>query len=394
MPPSSVPREPGPRAEAPPDAAADGALDYPFEAPPFGTLSEVAPGLGWARFPLPYAVGHVNVWIIEEEEGWVAVDCGLHSPETEALWDALLAGPLADRPLRLLIGTHGHSDHVGHAGPLCLRTGAAFLCPRTEWLSARYRRSESARTLLPAAEAFYGRNGWPEDDYLRILEQQETARERFAPLPAHYRRLADGQRLTFGARSWSVATSGGHSPEHAVLLAEADGLLIAGDHLLPEIVPPIGVAMHEPHENPLADYFAELVRLESLGDGLLVLPSHGRPYRGLSRRVAQLRRYHGRRLGQILACAAAPRTAYEICHEVFARSVARGHGWIAFGQTVSCLNYLFAQGLIERREAGGRVRYVASREAGSGADEAIPGAAFAPDLASTSPMRVRTTSGE
>ena len=41
-------------------------LEYPFDTPPAaGETREVAPGVHWIRMPLPFALDHINLWLIE-----------------------------------------------------------------------------------------------------------------------------------------------------------------------------------------------------------------------------------------------------------------------------------------------------------------------------------------
>ena len=100
-------------------------LEFPFATPPTpGTAIEVAPGIRWLRMPLPFALDHINLWLLEDEGGWTIVDCGLgRGHETKALWEEVFASTLGGRPVRRLIVTHFHPDHIGLAGWLCERFG-------------------------------------------------------------------------------------------------------------------------------------------------------------------------------------------------------------------------------------------------------------------------------
>ena len=70
----------------------------------------------WLRLPLPMALDHVNCYALDDGEGWTLVDTGFDSRKTRAIWEALLAGPLAGKPVGRVIVTHYHPDHVGLAG--------------------------------------------------------------------------------------------------------------------------------------------------------------------------------------------------------------------------------------------------------------------------------------
>ena len=86
------------------------------EPPAPGTVIEVAPGILWARLALPFQLNHVNIYLIDDGEGWTLIDTGLGDKATQAAWQKLFEGPLAARPLTRIIATHFHPDHVGSAG--------------------------------------------------------------------------------------------------------------------------------------------------------------------------------------------------------------------------------------------------------------------------------------
>ena len=87
-------------------------LCYPFvQAPEFGACHEVSLGIFWLRMPLPFALDHVNLWLLEDGDGWTLVDCGYASAEIKALWEQHFTGIMQGRPLKKVIVTHGHPDH-------------------------------------------------------------------------------------------------------------------------------------------------------------------------------------------------------------------------------------------------------------------------------------------
>src|SRR3546814_8438936 len=48
-----------------------------------GTAVTVADGVRWVRMPLPFALNHVNLFLIDDGDGWVLVDCGLGDERSE-----------------------------------------------------------------------------------------------------------------------------------------------------------------------------------------------------------------------------------------------------------------------------------------------------------------------
>lgn len=355
---------------------------YPIEPPDYGKLREVIPGLMWLRVPLPFErLNHLNVWILDEGDSWAVMDCGMNTPDTIAIWQELLAGPLAAKPIRVLIATHCHGDHIGYARRLCAMTGARFVSTRAEWFSAVQRRVETNRGMRAEAHEFYGRNGVPESDIATILNERDAMGARVDPPPESYHRIANGHSVRFGGRDWQVSTSGGHALEHPIFQSPGLALMIAGDQLLPRISPHIGIQMHEPLENPLGEYFAHLDSLSETSDDILVLPSHERPYFGVSGRIAQLRAHHENRLDRIVKAAGGGRTVYEISKIVFHAAVCRGQVRHAFSETLAHVNYLLAEGQI-LKETGkdGFHRYACPRAATNASCAPFRTASAAPPL--------------
>ena len=86
-------------------------LLYPFDTlPDPGTTLEVAPGVRWVRMRLPFALDHINLWLLDDGDRVVVIDCGYASPDTRDAWDAVLAAD--GRPIGRVILTHPHPHHV------------------------------------------------------------------------------------------------------------------------------------------------------------------------------------------------------------------------------------------------------------------------------------------
>ena len=140
---------------------AKSALIYPFEAvPETGKAVEVAAGVHWIRMPMPGSLSHINLWAIDDGQGWTIVDTGLRTPETTAAWRELLGGALGGRPLTRVIVTHMHPDHVGMAGWLTRRFDCRLWMTRLEYLTCRVLVADTGREAPEDGIAFYRRAGW------------------------------------------------------------------------------------------------------------------------------------------------------------------------------------------------------------------------------------------
>ena len=325
-------------------------LDYPFgrEVPAPGTLKPVADGVFWLRMPLPMAsLEHINLYVLDAGASWVIVDTGLRFDATRVLWEQLLSGPLAGKPVEQVVATHFHPDHLGMAGWLCERTGARLCMSRSEFLLA----SMLIHGKLPEPPEevlrYYRRAGWSEAD-LAVFRGKGWGNFSKAvhPLPVAYRRLKDGDALTVGARDWRVVMGHGHSPEHVCLLSDEAGVLIAGDQVLPRITPNVAVTATEPEADSLRDWLDSIDKLRALSPDLLVLPAHGEPFYGLHARLDQMAADHDRKLDALLTHCATPRTVVDCFEALFRKTVTVSDIMTATGEALAHLNYLKYAGQI------------------------------------------------
>jgi glyoxylase-like metal-dependent hydrolase (beta-lactamase superfamily II) len=330
-------------------------LDYPFgdTLPGSGMVLDVAPGVAWLRLPLPFALDHINLWLLREGDGWTAVDCGEALDASKDAWNAVLDGPLAGQPLRRVVATHCHPDHVGLADWLCQRFGIALWMTAGEYAFARMMSAGLPGVDGLAAIPHFERHGLADPDMLVKMRTRKHYYPSLVPsLPSSYVRLQDGQSVTAGDHGWRVITGFGHSPEHAALYCEALHVLIAGDMVLPRISTNMSVFAVEPEANPLQQYLDSLERFASLPDDVLVLPSHGRPFRGLHTRIRQLHAHHEARLAEVLAaCTGVARSAAEIVPIMFRRPLDAHQLGFALGEARAHLHKLWRDGTV-RRDTG------------------------------------------
>lgn len=325
-----------------------GDLDYPFEALAIGTTREVAPGVLWVRMPLPFALDHINLWLVSDGAHWTLVDCGLATDTTRALWEEIFARDLAGRPLGRLIVTHYHPDHMGLAGWLSARLHLIPWMTKGEFLTAHAACHNVGGTGYARVREFFARHGLEPARLEAAGIREGNYRRGVEPLPDTFRRIRDGDRIAIGERSWRVIVGYGHAPEHAALYSEQPGLLIAGDMLLPRISTTVSVWRVEPDGDPLADFLGSLDRFLELDAGTLVLPSHGRPFRGIHARVAELKAHHAARLEALAKVCDQEKTAAELLPALFRREFKDYQLLFAMGETIAHLNHLWHQRVLQR----------------------------------------------
>jgi glyoxylase-like metal-dependent hydrolase (beta-lactamase superfamily II) len=340
------------------------ALTFPHaEPPPPGGVRPLAPGVLWLRLPLPYRLDHVNIYLIEDEGGWCAVDTGLGDTRCQELWEAALAGPLSGRRLTRLVVTHFHPDHVGLAGWLAERFDLPLLMPRPEYLYSLALQYAPGDLGADMHRPFFHRHGLDPETTGLVLSRGHEYLRRTTGVPTTYTRLQHGDTLDIGERRFQVLTGGGHALEQAMLVRAEEGLFLAADQVIARISPNVSVHAMEPEADALGIYLRSLGTIRAAVDpDVLVLPGHGLPFVGLHARIEELTRHHTARCALIAAgCRAAPLSAAELIPVVFTRALDPHQTGFAFGEVLAHVNYMLRGGeLREERGTDGVARYRAA----------------------------------
>jgi glyoxylase-like metal-dependent hydrolase (beta-lactamase superfamily II) len=325
--------------------------DYPYaEAPEAGSVMQVAAGVFWLRMPLPFALNHINLWLLDDGAGWTVVDCGYASSATQAAWAHLLDDHLDGRPVTRIIVTHCHPDHIGLAGWLAGKFGLMPWITKSEYLLAHAYYHRIAGTDLGALLTLHQKHGLERSRLYATDWREDHYRNGVPALFDRFHRIRDDETIVIGSNAWKVMVGHGHSPEHAALHCPGLGVLISGDMLLPRISTNISVWPMAPDADPLAEFLNSLDDYAELDAATLVLPSHGLPFRGMHERIASLSRHHKQRLDKIAAVCARPATAAELLPHLFQRRFDDYQLIFAMGEAIAHLNYLMHGGVLTRIE--------------------------------------------
>lgn len=339
-----------------------GTLSYPFpDIPPTASRHEVAPGVYWLRFPLPFALDHINLWLLRDNTGWTVVDTGLGVRPSQKIWKALLAEQLDGLPLTRVIVTHYHPDHLGLAGWLQQETGAEVLISRGEWELTNIICDAPEADTIERLRTFLGGHGLRGEHLDKVAGKGNGFRRVVQPLPVSPGFLSAGDSLSINGQCWQVHVGCGHSPEHLCLYREQDHLLISGDQVLPTISSNLNVRAAEPDMDPVTDFVDSLKALrDNLPDDTLVLPAHGLPFRGLRARVDALVEHHDEQLDRVQsACRERPQSAFDILPVMFDRKLDVQQLMFAMGESIAHLNCLMQQGRVQREQVDGIWRFSA-----------------------------------
>ncbi|MBW8778463.1 MAG: MBL fold metallo-hydrolase [Burkholderiales bacterium] len=328
-------------------------LEYPLgdTLPATGEVLEVAPGVRWLRMPLPFALDHINLWLLRDRaqdgrQGWAIVDCGVANDTTRAAWEQVFAQHLDGLPVLRVIVTHMHPDHIGNAHWLTQRWGCRLWISATDFNAARLASQSTTGFGGDDAAAFFGEHGLVDPEALAKVRGRGGYYASMVPqVPRQYRRLMDGQVVRIGDHDWHCIAGYGHAPEHISLHCPELGVLISGDMILPRISTNVSVIDLEPEADPLPLFLASIARMRELPEHTLVLPSHGKPFRGLHERVRQLAAHHERHFDEVVAaCRDKPCSASDLLPVLFRRKLDLHQTTFAMGEAIAHLHALVSMG--------------------------------------------------
>jgi glyoxylase-like metal-dependent hydrolase (beta-lactamase superfamily II) len=317
-------------------------IQYEFDSQPeTGSTMELAPGLYWLRMHLPFSLAHINLWLLDEGESWSVIDTGVATDECKNIWKETFAGTMQGRPISRVVATHLHPDHIGCAGWLSDRFDAPLWMSRDEYLLARILVADTGRATPQEGDRFYTAAGFKSDQLDFYHKMFGLFGKYVAGLPEAFHRLSDKDRPRIGKYQWEVIVGKGHSPEHVCLYCDELNILVSGDQLLPTISSNVSVFPTEPDADPLADWLTSLHMLKTrVPEDVLVLPAHGKPFRGAHFRLDELIFEHEESLEKLESFCAEPRRAVDVFPALFKSKINTGNLIMATGESIANLNYL------------------------------------------------------
>ncbi len=359
----------------PDKALLEQALQYPLadRLPQPGEALDVAPGVRWIRMRLPFALDHIHLWAIRDRldgrDGWTLVDCGITDDATRDAWEQVFATQFDGLPVLRVVVTHMHPDHIGLAHWLTERWSTPehpcrMWISGTDFNAARIASSATTGFGGDTAARFMASHGLTDPAAIEKVRQRRNYYGTMVPaVPASHRRMMDGDTIAIGTEpatsGWTAIAGYGHAPEHIALHNPSIGVLISGDMVLPRISTNVSVIDLEPEADPLALYLRSLDRYRALPADTLVLPSHGRPVRGLHTRLDQLASHHDARLADVMtACTAQPCSAADLLPVLFRPNLDLHQTTFAMGESIAHLHALWFEGrLVRTVDANGVFRF-------------------------------------
>ena len=338
--------------------------------PDAGSRVTVAEGIEWLTMPLPFALDHVNIWVLQSDDDVVVIDTGIDNQTIRDLWQHQLtdfpggnAGAnshpgAAESCQRRLLITHYHPDHAGLSGWLAQQLGASEVYFHAqEYVLAERTRAATDATVREESAKWYRSHGLADSIIEAMGARGNSYRRIVAELPARFTALQHGDMVRVGRQEWQVIVAGGHAPAMLCLYNAASQVLIAADHILPRITPNVSLSWYSTTQDPLSQFLEAFERFSELPPDTLVLPSHGLPFRGLHTRIEQLLQHHHERLEEVCTLCKTPKTAAELLPFMFRPDLDAHQMMFAMGEALAHLRYLEVRERLLPETDGAVIRY-------------------------------------
>jgi len=333
-------------------------LTYPVnEIPETGKAVQIDPGIYWIRLPIPFELNHINVWLLDDGDGYTLVDTGVSTVKTREAWQKIFNEVIRDKPVQRVVVTHFHPDHFGLARWLCDRTGAEYFSSKETSDRTAILLEKTDKKTGEARKVFYQQHGIADWEIFENFIKGNLYAEIVSGNPKSRNILGEGETICMGGNDWRVIMSYGHAPGHISLYCETLNMLISGDQILPTISSNVSVYADQPDANPLHDFLNSFNIFESLPEDIIVLPSHGQVFKGMHTRMEEIIEHHDVMLGKVLSICEQAHTVTELVPKLFPRKLEGINTILAFGETLSHLNYLYVKKRLQRRLQSGIYTY-------------------------------------
>jgi len=297
--------------------------------------------------PMPFVLNHINLWLIEDDDGWTIIDTGLNFTKSKNYWKKVIKEQLKNKPIKRVICTHLHPDHLGLSGWLCEQFDTQLWMSQGEYEGYKEIFKDITNDTPSSVYNFY-LSGGATAEQAKLYDKYMSIYTTFTyPLPKEYNRLVNDDTLTLGGYEWQIVVGSGHSPEHVCLWNKALNIIISGDQILPTISSNISVYPQAPHANPLHNWLTSCKNYMSLLNAeTLVLPAHGKPFTGVMYRLNQLITEIESNLQALIKSCETPQQITDGFEVLFHKEITHKTFILAYGESKAHFNYLMHLGAI------------------------------------------------
>jgi len=299
---------------------------------------------------MPYRLRHVHAYLLAQDKKLALFDTGLNIPGAyETLEKDVTGAGFSINDIRHIFLTHVHTDHCSMAGILQKKTDAKIYVSAAALIEYKhFRQADSAVSL---ARQFYSRHGMSAHEIEMVIEEYEDMRGIIAEFDTKDF-LLNNEVREFGDWKFEVIFTPGHATGHVCFLFRKEGILLAGDHILPYIAPSLSPNIFDDNFRPLQTYLDSLNVIEKLPIAT-IYPGHGNSFGGVSERLSEIRDHHAQRKQLIFGFVnEIPKTTYTLANEIFGSNMPDFEKFLALNETFVYLQELKFEGRIKEKMDG------------------------------------------
>ncbi len=318
-------------------------------------IDQILPDLFRITLPMPFRLRHVHIHVLVNDGRVTLFDTGMNIPETYTVLDEALSklGKTTKDIDRIFL-THFHADHCGIAGGIQKLSGALVYLSATDEKRLQY--NNRHEELAERARHFYLRQGLPQKALETLIKLLAAFRKATLPFQVD-NRLEPRSRHNLGNRTLEVIPAPGHTSGQMCFYFPKEGILLAGDHVLPDITPNLSPDIFNLEYRPLRSFLHSLASIRDLPVEM-VYPAHGEPFPGLKKRVDEIREHHAERTRLVTeALTDREKTAFEISGDIFGIDLPEFDQFLALNETYVHLVDLIDSEVVRAEEKGGLILY-------------------------------------
>ncbi|MGO9137047.1 MAG: MBL fold metallo-hydrolase [Syntrophales bacterium] len=313
-------------------------------------IEKIAESFYMITLPMPFRLKHVHVFAHVYDGSVALFDTGMNTPETfSTLEESLKSIGRGVRDIEQIFITHFHTDHCGIAGRIQEISGAAIAMSEMDALRIHNDRKKGLD--FDQVKKFYREQGLREKIIDALLKLLGSFRKATIPFKVDAS-LADNGSNRVGDREFEVISVPGHTSGQVCFFFRREGILLSGDHILPEITPNLSPDPYNPGFRPLRSFLDSLTQVEDL-PAVKVYPAHGDPFPNLKARVEEIREHHRERKSLVFeSVKGGPKTTFQVSLDIFGRNLPEFDQFLAVNETYAHLIELLEEGLIKQQKSG------------------------------------------
>lgn len=302
-------------------------------------MEQVKDNIYRIQIPLPFPLRWIYAYAIKGKNGWTIIDTGLHTKDTELIWQEFLqTHQIKWNDIEKIILTHYHPDHYGAAGWLQEKSGAPVYISSIDDHSANLFWFSKGNNMGITMRDFYIHHGMYRELAEKMIEHMYEFISWVSPKPK-VTYIEDGSYIQLGDDQYQAILTPGHSDGHICFYQPQKKFLFSGDHILPKITPNVSLWPKGTDRNPLKSFINSLNKINKY-DIDIAFPAHKNICTNVQNRIEELLEHHRERLDKVLTWVGTKSTGYEVCKLMFGKDLSVHQLRFAMAETLAHLVYL------------------------------------------------------